>query len=56
MRCGCLSAAAKAVSERFVINAGGLRVAATLASGEALADNLVAFNLLGTDAIVGIQS
>jgi hypothetical protein len=39
----------KAVSERFVINAGALKVSAALASGEAAPDNQVAFAILSDE-------
>ncbi len=42
-------AAGKSVTEKFVINAGGLKVAATLASGEATPENTVTFDVLSDD-------
>jgi hypothetical protein len=42
-------AAGKLVTEKFVINAGGLRVAATLANGDAVADNLVVYDVLSDE-------
>ncbi len=42
-------AAGKAVTEKFVINAGGLKVAAVLATGEALADNSVVYSVLSDE-------
>jgi hypothetical protein len=42
-------AAGKAVTEKFVINAGGLRVAATLATGDAAPANAVQFDVLSDE-------
>jgi hypothetical protein len=42
-------AAGKAVNEKFVINAGGLKVAAVLASGEAVPDNAVVYSVLSDE-------
>lgn len=42
-------AAGKAVNERFVINAGGLKIAAVLASGEPIPDNMVVYSVLSEE-------
>lgn len=41
--------AGKVVVEKFVINAGGLKVAAVLGSGDAIADNTVSYSVLSDE-------
>lgn len=41
--------AGKVVAEKFVINAGGLKVAAVLASGDAIPDNAVSYTVLSDE-------
>lgn len=42
-------AAGKTVNEKFVINAGGLKIAAVLASGETVPDNTVVYSVLSDE-------